>query len=198
MDRNLILSYKESEKGQILHEGISESGAMGSVIAAGSSYATHGTHMIPVYVFYSMFGWQRTGDEMWLFGDQLGRGFLLGATAGRTTLTGMIGGATDPEIVEKRDEEILAVVLEEASRILAITGQPIVSRVWKHPKALPQYNLGHGHTVEMIRESERGIPGLYFAGNYLEGPSIGKCVDRGSQVAESARAYLRDAMAKSA
>ena len=61
---------------------------MGSVIAAGSSYATHGTHMIPVYVFYSMFGWQRTGDEMWALGDQLGRGFLLGATAGRTTLTG--------------------------------------------------------------------------------------------------------------
>jgi len=58
------------------------------VIAAGTSYATHGTHMIPVYVFYSMFGWQRTGDEMWLLGDQLGRGFLLGATAGRTTLTG--------------------------------------------------------------------------------------------------------------
>jgi pyruvate dehydrogenase E1 component len=88
VDRNLLLSYKESAKGQILHEGISESGAMGSVIAAGSSYATHGTHMIPVYVFYSMFGWQRTGDEMWLLGDQLGRGFLLGATAGRTTLTG--------------------------------------------------------------------------------------------------------------
>ncbi len=61
---------------------------MGSVIAAGSSYATHGTHMIPVYVFYSMFGWQRTGDQMWALGDQLGRGFLLGATAGRTTLTG--------------------------------------------------------------------------------------------------------------
>ncbi|HEV2537757.1 MAG TPA: pyruvate dehydrogenase (acetyl-transferring), homodimeric type, partial [Streptosporangiaceae bacterium] len=88
VDRNLLLSYKESEQGQILHEGISESGAMGSVIAASSAYATHGTHMIPVYVFYSMFGWQRTGDEMWLLGDQLGRGFLLGATAGRTTLTG--------------------------------------------------------------------------------------------------------------
>jgi pyruvate dehydrogenase E1 component len=88
VDRNLLLSYKESEKGQILHEGISESGAMGSVIASGSSYATHGTHMIPVYVFYSMFGWQRTGDQMWALGDQLGRGFLLGATAGRTTLTG--------------------------------------------------------------------------------------------------------------
>jgi pyruvate dehydrogenase E1 component len=88
VDRNLILAYKESESGQILHEGISEAGAMGSVIAAGTSYATHGTHMIPVYVFYSMFGWQRTGDSMWAFGDQLGRGFLLGATAGRTTLTG--------------------------------------------------------------------------------------------------------------
>src|ERR1700729_1650061 len=88
VDRTLVLGYKESERGQILHEGISESGAMGSVIAAGSAYATHGTHMIPGYVFYSMFGWQRTGDEMWALGDQLGRGFLLGATAGRTTLTG--------------------------------------------------------------------------------------------------------------
>ncbi len=88
VDRNLLLSYKEAADGQILHEGISEAGAMGSVIAAGTSYATHATHMIPVYVFYSMFGWQRTGDLMWAFGDQLGRGFLLGATAGRTTLTG--------------------------------------------------------------------------------------------------------------
>jgi pyruvate dehydrogenase E1 component len=61
---------------------------MGSTIAAGTAYATHGTHMIPVYIFYSMFGFQRTGDQMWAFGDQMGRGFLLGATAGRTTLTG--------------------------------------------------------------------------------------------------------------
>ena len=88
VDRALLLSYKESEQGQILHEGISEAGAMASVVATGTSYATHGTPMIPVYVFYSMFGFQRTGDEMWALGDQLGRGFLLGATAGRTTLTG--------------------------------------------------------------------------------------------------------------
>jgi pyruvate dehydrogenase E1 component len=88
VDRNLLLSYKESEKGQILHEGISEAGAMGSVAAAGTAYATHGTHMIPVYIFYSMFGFQRTGDQFWQLGDQLGRGFVLGATAGRTTLTG--------------------------------------------------------------------------------------------------------------
>jgi pyruvate dehydrogenase E1 component len=88
VDRELLLSYKESEQGQILHEGITEAGSMGSVIAAGTSYATHGEPMIPVYVFYSMFGFQRTGDQMWALADQLGRGFLLGATAGRTTLNG--------------------------------------------------------------------------------------------------------------
>jgi pyruvate dehydrogenase E1 component len=88
VDRKLLLSYKESEQGQMLHEGISEAGAMGSAIAAGTAYATHGVHMIPVYIFYSMFGFQRTGDSIWAMGDQMGRGFLLGATAGRTTLTG--------------------------------------------------------------------------------------------------------------
>jgi oxygen-dependent protoporphyrinogen oxidase len=112
-------------------------------------------------------------------------------------LTSFVGGATDPEILERTDQEVLAVVQDESARILKITGQPVVSSVWKHPKALPQYNLGHGHIVEMVRESEASIPGLYFVGNYLEGPSIGKCVDRGSQTAEAARAYLRDGGAKS-
>jgi pyruvate dehydrogenase E1 component len=88
VDAEMLLSYKEDTRGQILHEGISEAGSMASVIAAGSSYATHGEPMIPVYVFYSMFGFQRTGDLMWAMGDQLARGFLLGATAGRTTLNG--------------------------------------------------------------------------------------------------------------
>jgi pyruvate dehydrogenase E1 component len=88
VDRELLLSYKESTQGQILHEGITEAGSMASVIAAGTSYATHGEPMIPVYIFYSMFGFQRTGDQMWQLADQLGRGFLLGATAGRTTLNG--------------------------------------------------------------------------------------------------------------
>jgi pyruvate dehydrogenase E1 component len=88
VDRDMLLSYKESTKGQILHEGISEAGSMASLIAAGSAYATHGTPMIPFYIFYSMFGFQRTGDQFWQLADQLGRGFVLGATAGRTTLTG--------------------------------------------------------------------------------------------------------------
>jgi pyruvate dehydrogenase E1 component len=72
----------------MLHEGISEAGAVASATAAGSAYSTHGEHMIPFYIFYSMFGFQRTGDSIWAMADQLARGFLIGATAGRTTLTG--------------------------------------------------------------------------------------------------------------
>src|ERR1700712_3263725 len=88
VDRKLLLAYKESNKGQLLHEGISEAGAMASATAAGSAYSTHGEPMIPVYMFYSMFGFQRTADSIWAMADQLARGFLIGATAGRTTLTG--------------------------------------------------------------------------------------------------------------
>ncbi|MEU8360485.1 pyruvate dehydrogenase (acetyl-transferring), homodimeric type [Nonomuraea sp. NPDC048882] len=88
VDRELLLSYTEAADGQILLEGITEAGSMASFTAAASSYATHGEPMIPFYIFYSMFGWQRTGDQMWALADQLGRGFLVGATAGRTTMTG--------------------------------------------------------------------------------------------------------------
>jgi len=88
VDRALMLAYKESDQGQILHTGINEAGSMAAFTAAGTSYATHGEPMIPVYVFYSMFGFQRTGDQMWAAMDQMTRGFIIGATAGRTTLTG--------------------------------------------------------------------------------------------------------------
>jgi pyruvate dehydrogenase E1 component len=88
VDRDLMLSYKESEDGQILHTGINEAGSVAAFIAAGTSYATQGEPLIPFYIFYSMFGFQRTGDQLWAAGDQMARGFLIGATAGRTTLTG--------------------------------------------------------------------------------------------------------------
>ncbi|MFW6057885.1 MAG: pyruvate dehydrogenase (acetyl-transferring), homodimeric type [Persicimonas sp.] len=88
VDADLLLSYEESPEGQILEEGISEAGAMSSFIAAGSAYATHGINTIPFYFFYSMFGFQRVGDLLWAAGDQRTRGFLIGATAGRTTLNG--------------------------------------------------------------------------------------------------------------
>ncbi len=88
VDKELLLSYVEATDGQILEEGITEAGATASFTAAGTSYAVHGEPMLPFYTFYSMFGFQRTGDQMWAFGDSRGRGFLMGATAGRTTLHG--------------------------------------------------------------------------------------------------------------
>ena len=88
VDADLMLAYKESAQGQILHEGINEDGSTASFIAVGTSYATHDEPMIPLYIFYSMFGFQRTGDNFWAAGDQMARGFVIGATAGRTTLTG--------------------------------------------------------------------------------------------------------------
>ncbi|HEX6793701.1 MAG TPA: pyruvate dehydrogenase (acetyl-transferring), homodimeric type [Casimicrobiaceae bacterium] len=87
-DRDQLMFYKEDKRGQILQEGINEAGAMCDWIAAATSYSTHGVPMIPFYVFYSMFGFQRVGDFAWAAGDMRARGFLLGATAGRTTLNG--------------------------------------------------------------------------------------------------------------
>jgi pyruvate dehydrogenase E1 component len=88
VDRELLLAYKESPQGVLMHVGINEAGATAAFTAVGTSYSTHGQPLIPVYIFYSMFGFQRTGDAFWAAGDQMARGFVLGATAGRTTLTG--------------------------------------------------------------------------------------------------------------
>jgi pyruvate dehydrogenase E1 component len=88
VDKSMLLYYREATDGQILEEGITEAGSMSSFIAAGSSYATHGIDMIPFFIFYSMFGFQRIGDLIWAAADQRTRGFLLGATSGRTTLNG--------------------------------------------------------------------------------------------------------------
>ena len=88
VDADMMLSYKESQQGQLLHTGINEAGSAAALQVAGTSYATHNIPMIPVYIFYSMFGFQRTADQFWAAGDQLSRGFVIGATAGRTTLAG--------------------------------------------------------------------------------------------------------------
>jgi len=87
-DADQLLYYREDKKGQILEEGINEGGAMCSWIAAGTSYSNHGVNMVPFYVYYSMFGFQRVGDFIWAAGDMQTRGFLIGGTAGRTTLAG--------------------------------------------------------------------------------------------------------------
>ncbi|MCX7194507.1 MAG: pyruvate dehydrogenase (acetyl-transferring), homodimeric type [Proteobacteria bacterium] len=87
-DADQLMFYKEDKAGQILQEGINEAGAMSSWIAASTAYANHGVAMVPFYIYYSMFGFQRVGDLIWAAGDQRARGFLLGGTAGRTTLNG--------------------------------------------------------------------------------------------------------------
>ena len=87
-DRDELLYYKEAKDGQILEEGITEAGAISSWLAAATSYSAHGMPMLPFYIFYSMFGFQRIGDLLWAAADSRARGFLLGATAGRTTLSG--------------------------------------------------------------------------------------------------------------
>jgi pyruvate dehydrogenase E1 component len=125
VDREMLLSYQESTEGQILHEGITEAGSAASFAAIGSAYSTFGEPMLPVYVFYSMFGFQRTGDAFWQAADQRARGFLMGATAGRTTLNGeglqhedghsILLAATNPA-VETYDASFayeLAVIVED-------------------------------------------------------------------------------------
>jgi protoporphyrinogen/coproporphyrinogen III oxidase len=113
------------------------------------------------------------------------------APQGAVTVTSFTGGATNPEIAREPEEEIAKIIQSENEHILKIIGSPVTSAVWKYPRALPQYNLGHGHVVESIRDEERKLPGIFFAGNYLEGPSVGKCVENGFQTAEAVQSYVQ-------
>lgn len=112
------------------------------------------------------------------------------AAEGRVALTGIIGGATDTEIIDQAEDTIASIVQLDCEDVLDISGPPILSCVWKHAKALPQYNLGHSHVVKAIRDGERATPGLFFTGNYLSGPSIGKCVEEAFATADATAAYL--------
>jgi pyruvate dehydrogenase E1 component len=128
VDSELILRYAEDRKGQVLEEGITEAGAMASFVALATSYATWGRPMLPIYLFYSMFGFQRTGDLAWLLGDIRGRGILAGCTAGRTTLQGEglqhddghspVLAATNPacRVYDPAFAYEIAVIVEEAVR----------------------------------------------------------------------------------
>ena len=105
-------------------------------------------------------------------------------------LTSFVGGATDPEIVHEDPDEISAIVEEEISGILEISGAPVASQITRYAKGLPQYNLGHAHILENINEELARQDGLFLTGNYWIGPALGNCVEAGNQAAESAHAYL--------
>ena len=152
VDHDLMLSYREAKNGQIIHTGINEAGAMSSWMAIATAYSTHGVQMVPFYIFYSMFGFQRTGDAVWAAADQLSRGFLIGATAGRTTLTGegtqhMDGhspvlAATNPAVVQYDPAfsyEIAHIVQDGLRRMYGPSAEDVIYyiTVYNEPFAQP-------------------------------------------------------------
>jgi protoporphyrinogen/coproporphyrinogen III oxidase len=182
--------------------------AAGSLLASLSAHVAQvlsGIPYAPVAVVAANYYRQQVGDPLEGFGFLVPRGqkirtlgtvwnsslFPGRAREGTVTMTSFIGGATDVDVVKHSEEEIARIVQEENARILDITGPPIETVLWGNPRALPQYNLGHGHIVEAIRDVERQNPGLFFAGNYLEGPAIGKCVENGFHTAEAVTKYLQ-------
>jgi pyruvate dehydrogenase E1 component len=168
VDVKMLLSYHEAQDGQILEEGITEAGSMASFIAAGTAYATHGLHTIPFFIFYSMFGFQRVGDLIWAFGDQRGRGFLMGATAGRTTLNGEglqhedghshILASTVPNCMAYDPAfhyELATIIRDGIRRMYGETKEPIFYYITLYNENYPQLAMPEG--------SEEGIlKGLYL------------------------------------
>jgi pyruvate dehydrogenase E1 component len=182
VDRKLLLKWRESADGQMLHEGISEAGAMASATAAGSAYSTHGEAMIPFYIFYSMFGFQRTGDSIWAMADQLARGFLIGATAGRTTLTGEglqhadghspLLAATNPAVVHydpAHAHEIAHIMQDGLRRMYTVTpehpmGEDVIYYVTVYNEPVVQPAEPENLDVDGL------LKGMY---HFADGPDLG-------------------------
>lgn len=112
------------------------------------------------------------------------------APEGTVCFTSFAGGATDPELCQLSEDRIAEIVTRELAGVLKISGQPVTRLVRRDPRALPQYNLGHGKTMAALSELVAGVPGLFLTGNYLEGPSIGACVEQGFRAAHAVRRYL--------
>jgi pyruvate dehydrogenase E1 component len=178
VDSDLVLSYREATDGQVLEEGITEAGSMASFQAAGTSYATHGLAMVPFYIFYSMFGFQRTGDQMWAFADARGKGFLMGATAGRTTLAGEglqhddghshILASTVPNIRAYDPAfayELAAIVRDGIVRMYGEAPEDVYYYVSLYNENYPQPARPDGLTDADI------LRGIY---RFAEAPSVGK------------------------
>jgi pyruvate dehydrogenase E1 component len=175
VDADLILSYRESQKGQILEEGITEAGALSSFVAAGTSYATHGQAMLPFFIFYSMFGFQRVGDLAWAAGDQRARGFLLGATAGRTTLLGeglqhqdgqsLLYASAYPNVVayDAAFAYEVATIIQDGIRRMLGMGDDVVYYLTLYNENYPMPAMPEGVHDDLLR-------GLYRFAEAPEGP----------------------------
>lgn len=207
VDRESLLYYREATDGQVLEEGINEAGAMSSFVVAGTSYATHGVPMIPLYIYYSMFGFQRIGDLAWLAGDIRAKGFLIGGTAGRTTLNG--------EGLQHQDghSHLLAAAIPNlltydiAFRYeIAVIMQDGLKRMYQDQEEIYYYlSVGNENYVmpEMPKNAEQGIlQGLYkfSAGIKSKKPkvhlfgsgSIMNCVIEAQKILETDYGYSVD------
>ena len=172
VDAGLLLQYREAEDGQILEEGITEAGAMASFIAAATSYSTWGRPMLPIFLYYSMFGFQRIGDLIWQCGDARGRGFLLGATAGRTTMNGeglqhedgqsLLLASAYPSIKAYDPAfayEMAAIVERGIAEMYGPNGQDILYYLTLYNENYPMPLLPEGEDGERIREGV--LAGIY-------------------------------------
>jgi protoporphyrinogen/coproporphyrinogen III oxidase len=109
------------------------------------------------------------------------------APDGKVLMTSFAGGATDPAFVEREEGVIAQIVEGEMGAVLGINGPPVERSVWKYPRALPQFNLGHAKRMDAVRGALAELPGLYLAGNYLQGRSLGDCAELGSRTAEKVK-----------
>jgi pyruvate dehydrogenase E1 component len=178
-DIGSVLSYREAMDGQILEEGISEAGALASWTAAATSYSVHGLTMLPFYIYYSMFGFQRVGDAIWAAADQRSRGFLLGATSGRTTLSGEglqhqdgsshLVAATIPNCKawDPAFSGELAVIVDAGMREMLVDQQDVFYYVTLMNENYAQPDLPEGAAADLLK-------GAYHFGSY--GPSNGQRV----------------------
>ncbi len=178
-DIGSVLSYREALDGQILEEGISEAGALASWTAAATSYSVHGLAMLPFYIYYSMFGFQRVGDQIWAAADQRARGFLLGATSGRTTLSGeglqhqdgtsQLVAATIPNC-KAYDPAFaceLAVIIDQGMREMMVEQQDVFYYVTMMNENYAQPDLRAGSEADIIR-------GCYVFDSYKPKPDAGQ------------------------
>ncbi len=170
VDAGMVLSYREAVDGQILEEGITEAGSMGSFTAAGTAYATHGQAVIPFYIYYSMFGYQRVGDLIWAFGDSRGRGFMLGGTAGRTTLNGeglqhedghsplLFSAIPNVRIYDPAFAFELATVIRDGMRRMYVDGEDIFYYITLYNENYPMPPMPEGSEDGILRGLYRYKP----------------------------------------
>jgi pyruvate dehydrogenase E1 component len=177
VDSKLMLTYSEAKDGQILEEGISEAGGMADFIAAGTAYATWGQAMIPFFIYYSMFGFQRVGDLAWLFGDMRGRGFMLGGTAGRTTLLGegLQHGDGHSLVLASTLPNLQAYDPAFAYEVATIVDEGIKRMYGPEPEDIFYYLTLYNENYQMPAKSEGAdegiLRGLYRFAPAPEGPS---------------------------